>query len=235
MDGCERPIEDLIKQHVALLPRDHVYTLLEIGSAGCVSLKAFSDILEQERPDQWRTIGLDLTLDKAWSVDMNEVRESFRGRREQIIVASQMAAVMGLMGMSLLLLDDPRTFVRDILPYAPDFTFIDGSHGASCGRDFLAVEAKVPLHGLVVFHDYGEPEQGTDWQAFDHEFINVRTYVHRLGLAAPCVTPRKGWRFVGEIKGSRHYGGDGNSCCVVQRTEEPLEHQPELAVDYKPV
>lgn len=232
MSGCEAPLEDLIKQHSALLPTDHVYTLLEIGSAGCVTLRAFSDILGEIRGDKWRTVGLDLTIDKAWSVDMNEVHQSFAGLREQIIVASQLDAMMGnLRGMSLLLLDDPRTFVRDTFPYAPDLTFIDGSHGISCGRDFLAVESKVPSGGLVIFHDYGIAEQGTDWQTVDREFINVRTYVHRLGLAEPCNEKRKGWRFVGEIQGSRARGGDGNSCAVVQRTWEPLENQPNLSLN----
>ena len=235
LGGCEGPLEDLIKQHSALLPADHVYTLLEVGSAGCVTLRAFSDILRETRGDKWRTIGLDLTLDKAWSVDMREVSESFIGLPRQVMehdTANRwLSDLRELTGMSLLLLDDPRAFVCNVLPYRPDLTFIDGSHGISCGRDFLAVEGKVPTHGLVVFHDYGEPEQGTDWQAFDREFISVRSYVHRLGLASPCVTPRKGWRFVGEIKGSRHWGQDGNSCAVVQRTNEPLEYQPELSID----
>lgn len=232
MSGCEAPIEDLIKQHSSLLPTDHIYTLLEVGSAGCVTLRAFSDILREARGDKWRTIGLDLTLDKAWSVDMTEVHQSFAGLREQIIVAGQLDALMGdLRGMSLLLLDDPRAFVRDTLSYAPDLTFIDGSHGVSCARDFVAVEPKVPIGGLILFHDYGIPEQGTDWQTLDREFISVRSYVHRLGLNQPCNAPRKGWRWVGEIKGSRHWGGDGNSCAVVQRTEEPLADQSELSID----
>lgn len=234
MSGCEIPLEDLIKQHSALLPTDHVYTLLEVGSAGCVTLRAFSDILRNARADKWRTIGLDLSLDKAWSVDMNEVRQSFMGLPERIVIANHLDCMVGdLRGMNLFLLDDPRTFVQDRFIYAPDFTFIDGSHGVSCGRDFLAVEHKVPPNGLIVFHDYGIFEQGTDWQAEDREFISVRSYVHRLGLNTPSPKGvlRKGWRFIGEIKGSRHWGGDGNGAAVVQRTHEPLEHQPELSLD----
>ncbi len=234
LGGCEAPLEDLIKQHSALLPIDHVYTLLEVGSAGCVTLRAFSDILSDARGDKWRTIGLDLSLDKAWSVDMNEVYQSFVGLREQIVAANHIDCMVGdLRGMNLFLMDDPRTFVRDKLIYAPDFTFIDGSHGISCGRDFLAVEHKVPVGGLVVFHDFGLLEQGTDWQEVDREFISVRSYVHRLGLNTPSPkgTLRKGWRWVCEVKGSRHWNGDGNSAAVVQRTNEPLEYQPELNIE----
>ncbi len=231
MDGVGVPLEGLIQQHSATLPPDHVYTLIEIGSAGCVTLRAFSDILRELRGDRYRAVGFDLTLDKAWSVNMDEVRSSFAPQEPFIMDRVGLGFVEGVTGMSLALLPDPRTYLRDSLPFAPDFTFIDASHGKSCALDFEAVERKVAPGGLVAFHDYGEPEQGTDWQHADREFISVRSYVHRLGLNQPSNGTRKGWRWVGEIKGSRHWQGDGNSCAVVQRTNEPLEHQPELSVE----
>lgn len=240
MSGCEAPLENLIKQHSALLPPDHVYTLVEVGSAGCVTLRAFSDILREARGDKWRAVGFDLTLDKAWSVNMDEVRQSFDGLPWQVYdentARSWSGDLSGISGMALVLMANPRLYLADPVrpggfPYPIDFAFIDASHGKSSGLDFLAVEDKVAPGGLVVFHDYGEPEQGTDWQHADREFISVRTYVHRLGLNQPCNATRKGWRWVGEIKGSRHWGGDGNSAAVVQRTDESLEHQPDLSID----
>ncbi len=234
MDGCGPALESLIQQHL-LVHKPETYTLIEIGSAGCVTLRAFADILAS-RADKWRAVGFDLTLDKAWSVNMDEVKQSFVGLPWQVYDNAHynpqaLAPFREQMGMSLNLLSDPRGYLSAMTAERYDFAFIDASHGISCARDFVAIEAKVAPGGLVVFHDYGEPEQGTDWQSFDREFISVRSYVHRLGLASPCVTPRVGWRFVGEIKGSRHWGGDGNSCAVVQRTTEPLEEQPELRID----
>lgn len=234
LGGCEQPLEDLIKQHAANHgASDRPYTLIEIGSAGCVTLRAFADILRECGKPQWRAVGFDLTLDKAWSVNMDEVRSSFAGLPEQIITTSWDCLTTLGKGMSLYLMDDPRRFWSNRLFQTVDFAFIDASHGISCARDFEAIESKIAPGGLVVFHDYGEPEQGSDFQNEDREFISVRSYVHRLGLNAPSPNGvlRKGWRWVGEIKGSRHWGQDGNSCAVVQRTNEPLQRQPELSVD----
>lgn len=232
LDGSGQGMEHLLRQHVALtLQEQRPYTLVEIGSAGCVSLRAFRDIISEAngiRP--WRVIGIDLPEDKAWSLDMAQIREAFDGT-PHILRDHDDVATYPVNLMYLMLLSDPRAYLRDRMVSPLDFVFIDGSHGKSAGFDFLAVEEKVAPGGLVVFHDYGEAEQGSDWQSYDREFIAVRSYVHRLGLASPCVTPRKGWRFLGEIHGSRHWGGDGNSCAVVQRTNEPLEAQPELAID----
>lgn len=235
LDGCGAPLEDLIRQQLAIY-HPAAYTLIEIGSAGCVTLRAFADILREAGAPQWRAVGFDLTLDKAWSVSMDEVRQSFAGLPWQVyegVTAEEMVINVALLSeMSLCLLHHPRTQLVQF-PTFIDFVFIDASHGKSSGLDFLAIESKVVPGGLVVFHDYGEAEQGTDWQSADREFISVRSYVHRLGLNTPSPNGvlRKGWRFVGEIKGSRHWGGDGNSCAVVQRTAEPLEHQPELSID----
>lgn len=231
LNGCEGPLEHLVRQHIATRPLDEPYTLLEIGSAGCVSLRAFRDIIAAVRPDgHWRVIGSDLDEAHAWSLDWAEIRAAFDGT-PHILREQDDVATYALNQMYLMLLADPRQYFRDRLSVPLHFVFVDGCHGKCAGEDFLAVEHKVAPGGLVVFHDYGEPEQGTDFQCHCREFIAVRSYVHRLGLASPCVTPRKGWRFVGEIKGSRHWGGDGNSCAVVQRTTEPLEPQPELSID----
>ncbi len=236
--GCEEALEHLIRQQLAVLPKEQPYTLVEIGSAGCVTLRAFRDIVAENGLGREVTVlGIDLTPDKAWSLNMAEVNQSFDGVPHQIVYPEKgqswhMPYHTFTPGMTLCLLSEPREWLHG--PSSPerfDFVFIDGCHGKCAARDFEAIETKVPPGGVVVFHDYGELETGSDWQHHCREFINVRSYVHRLGLAAPCNVPRKGWRWVGEIKGSRHVGKDGNSCAVVQRTEEPLQLQPELSVD----
>lgn len=232
LDGCGPQLESLIKQQMAANPVTD-FTLVEVGSAGCTTLRAFADIVATARLNgqTWRAVGLDLTPGKAWSLNWTEVAAAFTraptdGTHSLSDPVGTWPAVhldLARGGMHLLLMDDPRSFLRNTFDFPIDVAFIDGCHGACAGRDFEAIEHKVREGGLVIFHDYGEAEQGSDWQSHCNEFINVRTYVHRLGLNQPCNTPRKGWRWVGEIKGSRHWGADGNSCAVVQRTKEALD------------
>lgn len=228
MSGLEAPLEDLLKQSIAMCPPDQYYTLVEVGSAGCTTLRAFKDIISETRGQApWRVVGFDLPIGKAWSLDMEEVRKN---GVEHIITEPEIYIPFENV-LSLILIDDPRQYIRDSFPFSIQFAFIDGCHGKCAGRDFEALESKIAPGGIVVFHDYGVIETGSDWQIHCREFINVRTYVHRLGLAKPCNEERKGWRFIGEIQGSRARGGDGNSAAVVQRTWEPLENQPKLSLD----
>lgn len=238
MSGCEGPLEHLINQHAPSVPATRAYTLLEIGSANCVSLRSFRDIVADVRGlAPWSVIGTDLPPGQAWSCDPAEAQRSISDVPHRILRLDEQPDVSGLdwhNRITLCLHPSPRDWLADSLHDASvDFVFIDGCHGKCAGRDFCSLETKVAPGGVVVFHDYGEPEQGTDFQEHCREFISVRSYVHRLGLASPSPKGvlRKGWRFVGEIKGSRYYGGDGNSCAVVQRMSNPLEHQPELSVN----
>ncbi len=236
LDGCGASFEHLLRQHIPTVPVDRAYTLVEVGSAGCVSLRSFHDIVASTRgAAPWSVIGTDLPPGVAWSMDLAEVRRSLGDVPHRILYLDVEVAEAGLdwhNRVTLCLHPEPRQWLgTELVDASVHFAFVDGCHGKCAGRDFLYLEPKIAPGGLVVFHDYGEAETGTDWQPHCREWINVRTYVHRLGLATPSPAARKGWRFVGEIKGSRHWGGDGNSCCVVQRTEEPLAYQPELSLD----
>ena len=72
LDGCEQGIEQLLKQHINF-SQSQVYTVIEIGSAGCVTLRAFKDIVSENRLGHWRVIGFDLP--DGWSLDMNEINQ----------------------------------------------------------------------------------------------------------------------------------------------------------------
>lgn len=264
MDGCEVPLENILRQSLAMCPPNQCYTLVEVGSAGCTTLRAFKDIVSEVRGQApWRIVGFDLPPGKAWSLDVEEAKKN---GVDQIIDCPKVN-IPPERSMSLILVDSPRLYIQDDFPFPISFAFIDGCHGKCAGRDFEALEAKIIPGGLVVFHDYGEAEQGTDFQIHCREFISVRSYVHRLGLASPCKAPRKGWHWIGEIQGTRVLpqsitvadsssrwervkavfknkpfsttislvAGDGNSCAVVQRNGDPLEYNADLAIIDEPV
>lgn len=237
MEGCGESLEDLIRQQISKFrrPEGRPYTLLEIGSANCVTLRSFRNIIAEtiersSNPEEdWVVIGTDLPPGAAWSMDRTEVLKSIGDVSYSIITTdrdvSPYKRTLPSKHINLILDSMPRDWLaKTLAPESVDFVFIDGSHGVSCAKDFCAIEQKVAPNGLVVFHDYGEPEQGTDWQACDGEFISVRTWVHRLGLNKPnpADAMRPGWRFMGEIRGTRYWGGEGNSCAVVHRLPGPL-------------
>ena len=212
MGGNEEPLENLIKQHISIQMRGAIYTAIEIGSAGCVSLRAFKDIIS-ENTDKWRVHGFDLV--DGWSLDFNKINEVFDGK-PNILKVEDIAKDTDINTMYLWLLDDPRSYIKNF-PHKVNFAFIDGCHGANCVcKDFEALENSVDIGGIVVFHDAGKSETGQDWQHHCKEFINVRSGLMRLGLLDQT---RKGWRIIGETNGSRNYGGDGNSCFITQKIE----------------
>lgn len=192
------------------------YTAVEVGSAGCLTLRVIKDVIVENRQAPWRVVGIDLPEDRAWSLDWKQIGESFDGAplvykdgsfpddRDQIPEKT----------MSLWLLKDPRMTLL-AFPWAIDFAFIDGCHGSTCvQRDFEAIEGRMRKGALMFFHDAGEPETGTDYQEHCCEFINVRSALKRLGLMD---NRRPGWQWLGEIRGSRHWGGDGNSIAVIRK------------------
>lgn len=213
LNGCEGAIEALIKDHLKGYKPEDVYTLIEVGSAGCVTLRAFKDIITDVRSTNWSVVGFDLTETKAWSLDWNEINAAFDGS-PKIFRDPKSGFHAVLDDMALWLLDDPRSFLKDEFKPIIDFAFIDGCHGKCAAHDFEAIESKVRSGGLVMFHDVGVLEQGRDWQPHCQEYINVRKHIADLGLLDGT---RPGWKVVGEIPGSRVWGGDGNSCAVFQK------------------
>lgn len=218
LNGCEGAIEALIKGHVKGYKPEDVYTLIEVGSAGCVTLRAFHDIIKEGHSGLFRVVGFDLSPAKAWSLDMPEVHQSFAGLAYNVVQGDTLdrhvSDLRPVEGMWLSLLDDPRSYLKDSFPFLIDFAFIDGCHGKCAAHDFEAIESKVRAGGLVMFHDVGVLEQGRDWQPHCQEYINVRKHITDLGLLDGS---RPGWKVIGEIPGSRVWGGDGNSCAVFQK------------------
>ncbi len=212
-DGIEQEIENLIINYIQLSGYDE-FRFLEVGSAGGLTLKAVYEIVQENiKHENWRIDGLDMI--GGWSLDMEQI-EKFgyplgvykNGLREPTLTVKDEKAFLWLE-------DDPRKWIWELKDNSIDICFIDGCHGLCAIRDFLAVESKIKSEGLVLFHDIGVLEQGSDWQEHCKEFINVRHHLHDLGLFD---NQRDFWKFVKEIPGSRMWGGDGNSVGVFQKT-----------------
>lgn len=218
LDGCEQNIENLLKQHIEIT-KSPVYTVIEIGSAGCVTLRAFKDIISENRKGDWRVIGFDLP--DGWSLDWPEINRVFDGK-PNIYKDENVGNVTPVNEMELWLLKDPRTYLAEKFPMMIDFAFVDGCHGKCAANDFLAIEQKVNVGGIVMFHDFGYFDQGRDFQPHCGENINVRKHLKDIGLfdarEASEIPARNNWRFITEIPGSRHWGCGGNSCGLFQKT-----------------
>lgn len=225
LDGCEQGVEQLLKQHINF-SQSPVYTVVEVGSAGCVTLRAFKDIVSENRLGHWRVIGFDLP--DGWSLDFAEINAVFNGK-PNIYKIDDVDKDTPTNQMELWLLEDPRNHLKYKLPYKLDFVFIDGCHGKCAADDFLAIEPKVNVGGIVMFHDFGFLDQGRDFQPHCQEFINVRKHIDDIGLFDTRAGVnqnrefRKGWRFIGEIQGSRYWKPaestetKGNSCGLFQK------------------
>lgn len=213
-DGTEEAIEKLICFHSRMFQE---YTYLEIGTAEGVTLKAITDILKEENHPKWRTIGIDIP--DGWSLNMQTIYSQF-GKELffQDVSRGQVPILAPWNDPSLILIDGkkPLEFKEPI-----QFAFIDGCHGAPCVmKDFLSIENNIVKGGIVMFHDAGKIEQGTDWQGHCGEHINVRKAISNLGLwgeQEEKTGDRYGWYFMGMIEGDRKNGGWGNSAAVFQK------------------
>jgi len=209
MDGCEVGIETLLKETINNSVGDFNY--LEIGVAECKTLLAATQIiLENKENKNFNIIGLDLPNCGYVIDNLKHISTNFEKTcRFSLIFDSPITQSNGV---SLILNNNPRQEIIPNLGYEFDFVIVDACHGRKCVmEDFLAIENKTKKGGVVLFHDTGIEEQGTDWQSHCHENINVRQALIDLGL---WNQERVGWKVLKHINGTRTTGGDGNSCAA---------------------
>lgn len=219
MSGCEKPIEELIIQYFNSPSETHNPQLkyLEIGAASCVTLRAVYDIFKENiKHNNWQVIGVD--IDGGWSIDWEQIKSKFKIDEELEFWGNRLSGlpltVKKIPNASLWIDKNPRELITKNFTDI-DICFIDACHGSNCViNDFLCVKDNIKKNGLVIFHDVGVLEQGTDWQEHCQEFINVREGLNKLGLFD---NKYPGWEFVKEIPGSRLWNGDGNSCGVFKK------------------
>lgn len=211
MSGCEQEIENLIKSYLNAQLRAN-FQYLEIGAAGCITLRAVYDIVKENiLHSNWKTIGVD--IDGGWSLDWESIKKLFNSDELEVWTNRLSGSTSGLLKAQLWIDRNPRELISSYFNNI-DICLIDGCHGICCIQDFQTVESKIVSNGLVLFHDAGILEQGTDWQEHCSEFINVRKHLSELGLFD---NKYPNWKFEKEILGSRFVGGDGNNIAVFRK------------------
>jgi hypothetical protein len=211
MDGCETEIEKIFVDYL-LSNRDN-FKYLEIGAAGGLTMRAIFEIVSKNiKHNNWSILGID--IENGWSLDWNKLLSLFG--QDDLYVCTNLKSRNESHGRKVELIVDnnPRELVKNHIKDI-DICFIDACHCRECPKnDFLNVEENIKKNGIVIFHDSGIIEQGTDWQCHGNSFIEVRRSIADIGLFDDKF---KNWRFIKEIYGSRFTGGDGNSCSVFQK------------------
>jgi len=211
-DGIEEQVEKLFIEYLKTSNNNFKY--YEIGCAGCITLKAITDIVKENiKHNNWIIEGIDLSQES--SMNWQEVNSVFSTQTLQIFNNGlSNLNYLNIPHTRLLLWENPREYTKSLDNKSLDIILIDGNHNEiNVTEDFLSVEDKVKDDGLVLFHDFSELDQGTDPQA-GGGFIEVREACKKLGLID---NSRKGWTFIEEIKGSRNWGGDGNGVGVFKK------------------
>lgn len=211
-DGIEVEIENIFKNYLSQNEDDFKY--YEIGSAGCITLRAITDIvIENIKHKNWLVDGLDLV--NGYSLNWTEINSVFDKKSLQVFTEGMSSiSYLNAPKTRLLLWEDPRTYTKSLTENSLDIVFVDGNHNKfNVTEDFLSVESKVKKNGLVLFHDFCQYEQDTDPQV-GGGFIEVRSACEGLGLLN---NTREGWNFIKEIPGSRAWGGDGNGVGVFKK------------------
>ena len=218
-EGLELELENIISNHVK---NKEEYTYLEVGVASCVSFRAVYNIIKENiKSNNWLCIGLDMLGSP--NVNFKEIPKSFSNDELLVVNEYPSGDFEPLLGSGkyhavLNLKSDPRPWIDRIDNNSLDLVILDACHGSNCLiADFKAIENKLKPGGILMTHDCGVEETGTDWQEHCGEYINVRGGLNKLGLLSDI---RTGWKLIKEIPGTRKLNNDpngGNSMAVFEK------------------
>ena len=219
--GLEQPLEEILIDHIK---DKNQYTFLEIGFASGKTHKAIREIIKENiNTDFWMTIGLDLI--NSDNVNFKEINQIFNENELLVYRPGDDDAKLASLGKYhsvLTLRENPREdFIKNIDDNGLDLCLIDANHSlTNTYNDFIAIENKMVPGSLVLFHDAGIEETGSDFQCVENgvkQYIDVRGALIKLGLLGDH---RKGWRLIQMIPGTRHLNKNpdgGNSLAVFQK------------------
>lgn len=191
MDGGEEHFLSLIEDQALAAER---FLYVEIGVAHGQTLRGVWERVKVI-PDA-AVVGLELPT---W-VGLDAIEKAFEG--EPFVMGPDES--IPLPGRATVYLK-PSTEALIGWPRPIDVAFIDGCHGAPCVMaDFLALEPLIKPDGLVIFHDAGANEQGSDLQPHCQLPIGVRAALWELNLyripySKDIHCTRPGWTFEGML------------------------------------
>lgn len=223
--GLEEQIEKILIEHIK---NKEDYLFLEIGAATMVSHRAIRDIISENiKTNNWLVISLDILGSD--DVNFNKINQIFTDK--ELIINKEQGDDDTLSKLhtekyhSLLVLRElatVRDWIKNIDDVSLNLCLIDGNHmKEQVILDFLAVENKIKSGGLLMFHDSGVSETGTDYQGKDSSgndcYIDVRGALEELGLLNDS---RAGWKIETQILGTRalnHDENGGNSMLIARK------------------
>jgi len=181
MGGSEAAIEERINRVIERFGRlDYV----EIGIGEGQTLLTVSQIAEESGRD-WIVVGIDLMHGRHFQP------HRFLNHLESAVVIANRPCKIYDKSISVWLSGSPYSV--KFIPFPVGYALIDGCHCRECAiRDFLAIEEKVRVGGLVAFHDAGVSDQNEEPQCLPGRGIRVREALSQLGLLDGL---RPGWRF----------------------------------------
>lgn len=181
-----------------------VYLEIGIGRGDC--LRSVSEILQQVDHGEWRVFGVDLPNYRGDALKRDYVPALFG----PVAVGSDTPSH----SVALHLCGSKQFLENSTL--RPNFTFIDACHCAKCPTsEFIGIESKVPVGGVVCFHDTCPSCQGNHSPQPCGGGIDVRRGVRELGLLD---NSRNGWRVFDETHGQPQRGSHG--CLFVERVAD---------------
>jgi len=226
MDGCEEALEAHIKKtHSQFKPsledEGLPFCFCEVGFADGVTHKAVRDILVETGDTNFITLGVDIK--RGYEAAISAIHRTFPPKEDSLIVTevpdNYIKEVGILDSIPNLFLKDASAFLSQNFPTSQKIHvgIVDACHCKEhTMKDFLAMEPLVAEGGIVIFHDVGVEEQGSDSQ-HDGHYIEVREALFELNLFKGG---RKGWGLPEIIPGNNSKGlGEGNSCAVFTKVK----------------
>lgn len=177
-------------------------TYIEIGVGEGATLSAIASTLKNSGK-RWRAIGIELPNGYSFSREKTETWAANRNIKLNFITPN-CSVVHPEWNTQTVYFKDSQSFLTEHWQDPIQFALIDGCHGRPCATlDFLALEAFMVRHSVVMFHDFGDDQKG-HYQPHCPTGLDVQGACYDLGL---LTNKRPGWKYGDTFTADRLKGG----------------------------